>query len=110
MKLTDPILGELQNVVNFLNTASKATRVFACIKTKIQSMQIMVKDKIAVIQDVEEDMLSSVPRIKDYLSFVEEVVSNTSKELDFILKQISEEELTDITRALFFWREPQGHS
>ena len=73
-------------------------------------MQLMVKDKIAVIQDVEEDMLSSLPRIKDYLSFVEEVVSNTSKELDFILKQISEEELTDITRALFFWREPQGHS
>ena len=110
LKLTDPILAELQNVVNCLNTASKATRVFACIKTKIQSMQIMVKDKIAVIQDVEEDMLSSLPRIKDYLSFLEEVVSNTSKELDSILKQISEEELTDITRALFFWREPQGHS
>ena len=67
MRLTDPILAELQNAVNFFNTASKCTRVFACIKTKIWSMQTMVKDKIAVIQDAEEDMLSFLPRIKDYL-------------------------------------------
>ena len=63
MKLTDPFLAELQNAVNFFNTASKGTQVFACIKTRIWSMQTTVKDKIAVIQDAEEDMLSSLPRV-----------------------------------------------
>ena len=95
LKLTDPILAELQNTVNFFNTASKATRVFACIKTKIRSMQTTVKDKIAVIQDAEEDILSSLPRIKDYLNHLEEVPSNTYKEFESILKQIGKEELTE---------------
>ena len=58
-------------------------------------MQTTVKDKIAVIQDAEEDMLSSLPRIKDYLNLLEEVVSNTSKEFKSILKQIGEEELKE---------------
>ena len=58
-------------------------------------MQITIKEKIAVIQDAEEDMLSSLPRVKDYLNLFEEAVSNTSKEFESILKQIGEEELTE---------------
>ena len=58
-------------------------------------MQITVKNEIAVIQDAEEDILSFLPRIKDYLIRLEEIRSNTSKEFESILKQIGEEELTE---------------
>ena len=58
-------------------------------------MQITVKNEIAVIQDAEEDILSSLTRIKDYLNRLEEIRSNTSKEFESILKQIGEEELTE---------------
>ena len=58
-------------------------------------MQTTGKDEIAVIQDAEEDTLSSLPRIKANLRLLEDVVSNTSKELDSICKQIIEEELTE---------------
>ena len=57
-------------------------------------MQITVNDKIAIIRDAEEDTLSSLPRIKANLWLLEDVVSNTTKELDSICKQIIEEELT----------------
>ena len=64
LKLTDSILSELQNAVDFFNAINKAARVFACIKTKIRSMQKTVDAKIAVVRDAEEDMLSSLPKIK----------------------------------------------
>ena len=58
-------------------------------------MQTMVKDRIAVIQDAEEDTLSSLSRIKTYLNRLKEVHSNTSKDFESILKQIGEEELME---------------
>ena len=58
-------------------------------------MQKTVDVKIAVIQDAEEDTLSSLPRIKANLCLLKDVVSNTTKELDSICKQIIEEELTE---------------
>ena len=58
-------------------------------------MQKTVDVKIAVIRDAEEDTLSSLPRIKANLRLLEDVVSNTTKELDSICKQIIEEELTE---------------
>ena len=90
LKLTDPILSQLQTAVNFFNTFNKAARVFACMQMKICSMQKMVDAKIAVVQDAheEEDTLSSLPKIRANLRLLDDVVSNTTKELNSIYKQI----------------------
>ena len=97
MKLVDPILNELQNAVDFFKAVNKAARVFACIKLKIRSMQKTIDAKIAAVRDAEkeEDMLSSLPKIKANLRLLEDVVSNTTKELDSVCKQIVKEELTE---------------
>ena len=95
LKLTDSILSELQNAVDFFNAVNKAARVFACIKTKIRSMQKTLDTKIAAVRDPEEDTLSSLPKIKANLQLFKDIVSNTTKELDSVCKQIVEEELTE---------------
>ena len=60
-------------------------------------MQKTVDAKIAVVQDAhkEEDTLSSLPKIRANLRLLDDVVSNTTKELDSIYKQIVKEELTE---------------
>ena len=91
-KLTDLILGQLQTAIDFFNIPNKAARVFACLQMKIRSMQKLVDGKIAVVQEAhkEEGTLSSLPKIRN-IGLLDEVLSNTTKELDSIYKQISEE-------------------
>ena len=97
MKLTDPILSQLQNAVDFFNAFNKAARVFACIQTKIRSMQRTVDAKIAVVQDAhkEEDTLSFLPKIRANLWLLEDVITTSTTVLDIICKQIVKEELTE---------------
>ena len=49
LKLTDPILNELQNALNFFKAGNKAARVFTCIKLKIRSMQKTIESKITLV-------------------------------------------------------------
>ena len=57
----------------------------------------MVDAKIAMVQNAhkEEDTLCSLPKIKTNLWLLDDVISNTTKELNSICKQIVEEELTE---------------
>ena len=43
----------------------------------------------------EEDMLSSLPKITANLRLLDDVISNTTIELDIIYKQIAQEELAE---------------
>ena len=66
-------------------------------QAKIHSMQKTVDIKIAMVHYAhkEEDTLSSLPKIRANLRLLDDVISNTTKELDIIYKQIVKEELTE---------------
>ena len=96
-KLTDLIIGQLQGAINFFNTFDRAARVFACMQTKIHSMHKTIDAKIAMVQNAhkEEDTLSSLPQIRANLWLLDDVISNTTQELDIMYKEVIEEELTE---------------
>ena len=96
-KLTDPTLVQLQTAVDFFNIPYKVSLISTCMQARICSMQKAIEAKMDVIVNAhkEEKMLSSLPKITDNLRLLDDVITNTTIELDVIYKQVAQEDLVE---------------
>ena len=105
LTLVDPVLNQLYDAVNSLKptenpsleAANKAARSLLSIKLKICSSQRIINSKIALVRDAEKDeeVQSSLPKVKANLQLLEDVKAITTKDLDEICKQIIKEDLNE---------------